>query len=66
VEQRRTPKRGRRRGLGALFLVLAVGFAGIAFAALSSDAGQARRIVVALGAAALAVWLATLAARALR
>ena len=58
--------RTKRRGLGTLFLVLAVGFAGIAFAALSSDAGQARRIVVGLAAAALAAWLVTLAARALR
>jgi hypothetical protein len=46
--------------------MLALGFAGIAYAALSSDAGQARRIVVAAAAAALAVWLASLAARALR
>ena len=58
--------KGQRRALGALFLVLAVGFAGIAFAALSSDAGQARRIVVAVAAAALALWLATMAVRALR
>jgi hypothetical protein len=58
--------RRQRRALAALFLVLAVGFAGIAFAALSSDAGQARRIVVAVAAAALALWLATMAARALR
>jgi hypothetical protein len=66
VYERRGSRRGRRRGLGALFLVLALGFGGIAFAALSSDAGQARRIVVALAAAALAVWLVTLAARTLR
>jgi hypothetical protein len=52
--------------LGALFALLAVAFAGVAYAALSSDAGQARRIVVAVAAAALAVWLATMAARALR
>jgi hypothetical protein len=56
----------QRRALGALFLVLALGFAGVAFAALSSDVGQARRIVVAAAAAALAVWLATMAVRALR
>jgi len=60
------PTRTKRRGLGALFLLLALGFAGIAFAALSSDAGAARRIVIALASTALAVWLATLAARALR
>jgi hypothetical protein len=58
--------RRQRRALGALFLLLALGFAGIAFAALSSDAGQARRIVVAVAAAALALWLATMAVRALR
>jgi hypothetical protein len=56
----------QRRALGALFSCLALGFAGIAFAALSSDAGHARRIVVAVAAAALAVWLASLAARSLR
>jgi hypothetical protein len=60
------PTRPKRRGLGALFLLLAVGFAGIAVAALGSDAGQVRRLVVALAAGALAVWLATLAVRALR
>ena len=56
----------QRRALGALFALLAIAFAGVAYAALSSDAGQARRIVVAAAAAALAVWLATMAARALR
>jgi hypothetical protein len=61
-----TTNRGQRRALGALFLVLTLGFAGIAFAALTSDAGQARRIVVAAAAAALAIWLASLALRALR
>jgi hypothetical protein len=57
---------GQRRALGALFALLAIAFAGVAYAALSSDAGQARRIVIAAAAAALAVWLATMAARALR
>jgi hypothetical protein len=56
----------QRRALGTLFLLLALAFAGVAYAALSSDAGQARRIVVAAAAGALAVWLATMAARALR
>jgi hypothetical protein len=56
----------QRRALGTLFLVLAIAFAGVAYAALSSDAGQARRIVVAAAAAALAVWLGTMALRALR
>jgi hypothetical protein len=61
-----TRKGGQRRALGALFLVLTLAFAGIAYAALTSDAGQARRIVVAAAAAALALWLAMMAARALR
>jgi hypothetical protein len=56
----------QRRALGTLFALLSVAFAGVAYAALSSDAGQARRIVIAAAAAALAVWLATMAARALR
>jgi hypothetical protein len=56
----------QRRALGTLFLLLALAFAGVAYAALSSEAGQARRIVVAAAAGALAVWLATMAARALR
>jgi hypothetical protein len=47
--------------------LLAIGFAGIAFAAAtSSGGGTARRVVVAAAAGALAVWLATLAVRALR
>jgi hypothetical protein len=57
---------GQRRALGALFLLLALGFAGIAFAALVSDAGVGVRIVIAVAAAALALWLASLSARALR
>jgi len=64
--QRRPSERSHRRALGALFLVLALAFAGIAFAALSSDAGSTRRLVVAIAATALAVWLAAFAARALR
>ena len=55
--------RGSRRPLGALFLVLAVGFAGIGFAA--ARAGGAAW-VVALAAGALAVWMAELTFRALR
>jgi hypothetical protein len=57
----------QRRALGALFFLLALGFAGIAFAAAASGSGgTARRAIVAAAAAALAVWLGTLAARALR
>jgi hypothetical protein len=50
----------QRRALGALFLVLCVFFAGIAAAAF--DAGV---WPIALAAAALALWLSTLAGRAL-
>jgi hypothetical protein len=63
----RNPSRvSQRRALGTLFALLAIAFAGVAYAALSSDAGGARRLVIAAAAAALAVWLATMAARALR
>jgi hypothetical protein len=55
--------RGRRRPLGALFLLLTLGFAGVGFAAARAG-GTAW--VVALAAAALAVWMAELAFRALR
>ena len=53
----------RRRALGALFLLLTLGFAGVGYAA--ARAGGAAW-VVALAAAALAVWMAELAFRALR
>jgi hypothetical protein len=56
----------QRRALGALFSLLALGFAGIAFAAATSGGGALRRAIVAAAAGILAVWLATLAARALR
>jgi hypothetical protein len=53
----------RRRPLGALFLVLAAGFAAVAvYAALSGGAAW----VVAVAAAALAVWMGESALRALR
>jgi hypothetical protein len=53
----------RRRPLGALFLVLAAGFAGVAvYAALSGGAAW----VVAVAAGALAVWMGESALRALR
>jgi membrane protein YdbS with pleckstrin-like domain len=51
----------QRRALGALFLLLAVAFAGIAFAA-----GTAKEWVIVAAAAAIAVWMAGLAARGLR
>jgi len=57
---------GQRRALGALFALLALGFAGIAVTAAGSDAGTGRRVVVAVAAGALAVWLLGLCAKALR
>ena len=60
-----TPKR-QRPALGALFSLLAVGFAGVAFAAGYGAGGETRRWVVVVAAAALALWLATMAVRALR
>jgi hypothetical protein len=54
----------QRRALGALFLVLAVFFSGIAFTAFAAE----DRKVWVIGAAAggLALWLAGLAARSFR
>jgi hypothetical protein len=51
----------QRRVLGTLFLLLAVMFAGIAFAAASAQVW-----VVVAAAAVLGLWLASLAFRALR
>jgi hypothetical protein len=51
----------QRRALGALFVVLALAFAGIAVAA-----GTAGQWVILVAAAALALWMAGLALRALR
>jgi membrane protein YdbS with pleckstrin-like domain len=51
----------QRRALGALFLLLAVAFAGIAFAA-----GTARQWIIVGAAAAIALWMVGLAARGLR
>ena len=55
----------QRRALGTLFALLALGFVGIAAEAIASGSG-ARAWVVGLAAAALGVWMATLAFRALR
>jgi hypothetical protein len=52
--------------LGALFSMLALGFAGIAFAAGYGAGGEARRWIVVVAAAVLAFWLGTNAVRALR
>ena len=51
----------QRRALGALFAVLALAFGGIAVAA-----GAAGQWVILVAAAALALWMAGLALRALR
>ena len=55
--------RGKRPSLGALFLVLAAAFAGIAFVA--ADSGGAAW-AVAFAAGVLAVWMGELAFRTLR
>ena len=51
----------QRRALGALFLVLAIGIAGIAWAAT-----KAEQWVIAAAAGAIALWLAAMAVRAFR
>jgi len=56
----------QRRALGALFALLAVGFAGVAFAAAYGAGGRAVGWAIAAAAVALAVWLAQMAFRALR
>jgi len=53
----------RRRPLGVLFLVLAVGFAAIAIFAGSAGG---RAWVIAAASGALAVWMSELASRAFR
>jgi hypothetical protein len=55
-----------RRPLGALFLLLASAFAGIAAVSADGAGGNVGRWIVAAAAAALAVWMAGLALRALR
>lgn len=56
----------QRRALGALFLVLAIGFAGVAFAAGYGAGGEPAGWAIVLAAVALAVWLGSMAFRALR
>jgi len=51
----------QRRALGALFLLLALAFGGIAFAA-----GAAEEWIIVGAAAAIALWLAAMAFRGLR
>ena len=56
----------QRRALGALFLVLAIMFAGIAVAAADAARERAALWIVAGAGAALALWLASFAMRAFR
>ena len=56
----------QRRALGALFALLAIGFAGIAFAAAYGASSVGAGWVIALAALALAFWFASMAYRALR
>ncbi len=55
--------RAKRPSLGALFILLAAGFAGLAVVAAQAG-GQAW--VVALASAALALWMGEMAFKALR
>ena len=55
-----------RRALGTLFALLALALGGVAFGAARGAGGSPGRWIVAVAAAALAVWLATLAFRALK
>ncbi|MFL5944754.1 MAG: hypothetical protein ACJ74D_06810 [Gaiellaceae bacterium] len=56
----------QRRALGALFFLLAVGLAGIAVGAIRGARDEGVGWAIAVAAAALAVWLASMAFRALR
>ena len=58
--------RAPRRALGALFLVLALSFGGVAAAAVDAAGREPGLIVIALAAGALALWLGSLAVRSLR
>jgi hypothetical protein len=57
------PAPSQRRALGALFLILAIAFAGVAWAGISAGGGA---LVVGLAAAAIGAWLASMAFRGLR
>ena len=56
----------QRRALGALFALLAIGFVGIAFAAVYGASGEGVGWAIGLASLALAFWLASLAYKALR
>ena len=55
-----------RPALGALFLVLAIAFAGIAAAAVEAVNEEPGLLVVVVAAGAIALWLLSLALRNLR
>jgi threonine dehydrogenase-like Zn-dependent dehydrogenase len=55
-----------RPALGALFLVLAIAFAGIAGAAVQAVGEEPGLVVVVVAAGAIGLWLLTLALRNLR
>src|SRR5262245_18247776 len=55
----------QRRALGALFALLAIGFLGIAFAAIYRASGRAIAWSIGLAAVVLAFWSASLAYKAL-
>ena len=55
------PAPSQRRALGALFVVLALGFGGVAWAA-----GAAGQWVIVAAALAIGLWLGSLAVRLLR
>jgi hypothetical protein len=55
-----------RPALGALFLVLAIAFGGIAAAAVEAVGDEPGLVVVVAAAAAIGLWLLTLAVRNLR
>jgi len=57
---------GQRRALGALFLILAIAFAGIAAAAIEAVDSEKGLLVVVIAAGAIALWLLTLSIRNLR
>jgi hypothetical protein len=57
---------GQRRALGTLFALLALALAGVAFESARGAGGSVGRWVIAVAAAAIAVWLGTLSFRALR
>jgi hypothetical protein len=55
-----------RPALGALFLVLAIAFAGIAAAAIDAAGNEPGLVVVAVASGAIGLWLLSLAVRNLR